>query len=80
LLLYAWYVPIVAGNRMILALFLPFMYSLAYIIRTLDAGRRNAEGPYPWLFTAIHVVMIAGLLLELRDILTDRIVTVYGGE
>jgi hypothetical protein len=80
-LLYAWYVPIAAGNRLLLALFLPYMYSAAWALRELDT-----EGPVgarrrrrSWLFTAVHVLLIAGVALELHDILTHRIVTVYGG-
>jgi hypothetical protein len=79
-LLYAWYVPIAAGNRLVLALFLPFMYSAGRVLSEQASHERESTGRrYPWLFTLVHVAIIAGLALELHDILTDRIVTVYGG-
>jgi hypothetical protein len=77
LLLYAWYVPIAAGNRLLLALFLPFMFASAFVLHDLtgaSAGRSRS-----WLFTAVHIAVIAAVALELHDILTHRIVTVYGG-
>ena len=79
-LLYAWYVPIAAGNRLVLALFLPFMYSAGRILSEQAREERESTGRrYPLLFTVVHVAMIAGLAFELYDILTDRVVTVYGG-
>lgn len=80
-LLYAWYVPIAAGNRLLLALFLPYMFSAAWALRELGTEGPAGAGPRrsSWLFTAAHVLLIAGVALELHDILTHRIVTVYGG-
>jgi hypothetical protein len=77
-LAYAWHVPIVAGNRLVLSLFLPSMYAGALVLRA-SAERGSGAGRHPWWFTAIHVAMIAGVALELPDILGSRIETVYGG-
>lgn len=79
-LLYAWYVPIAAGNRLVLALFLPCMYAAGRILYEQAKEEQESTGRrYPRLFTAVHVAMIAALTLELYDILVHRIVTVYGG-
>jgi hypothetical protein len=77
-LLYAWYIPVAAGNRLVLGLFLPYMYASARVLQVTgeaDPGGRR----YSTLFTAVHVAMIAGVVLELHEILTERIETVYGG-
>jgi hypothetical protein len=80
-LLYAWYVPIAAGNRLLLGLFLPFMYSAAFVLRELGRGGTVGQSARrrTWLFNAVHILIIVGIAFELHEILTRRIVTVYGG-
>ena len=80
-LLYAWYIAIAEGNRLILGLFLPYMYASGRVLSVLsDAGSADPSARrYSRLFIAVHAVMIVGITLELYDILTERIVTVYGG-
>jgi hypothetical protein len=80
-LLYAWYVPVAAGNRLVLALFLPYMHAAAVVLRRArDVAPGSRFGKHgPWLFTAVHVALLAAVALELHDILTHRIETVYGG-
>jgi hypothetical protein len=81
-LLYAWYVPVAAGNRLVLGLFLPFMYAAARVLRELCAtGSASPRGlRYSRLYAAVHMALIVGVTLELHDILTNRIETVYGGD
>ena len=40
-LLYAWYVPIARGNRLVLALYLPFMFAVGCLL----LARAGADGP-----------------------------------
>jgi hypothetical protein len=79
-LMYAWYVPMVAGNRLILSLFLPFMYAAARTMREAFREGASDSRKQAWYFVAVHSALIAGVAVELSDILTDRIVTLYGGE
>ncbi len=81
-LLFAWYIPIARGNRLVLALFLPFMFSAGWILRARAALERGEGDPPRWpaWYRAIHIVMIVGVALELHGILTDRLVTMYAGD
>ena len=80
-LLYAWYVPIARGNRLVLALFLPFMFAVGSILWARARAERAGEGStLPRWFTAIHLVLIGGIALELYDILARRVVTMYAGD
>ena len=80
--LYAFYAPIAAGDRFILALFLPLMVSLAAVAdRTpiaswsLHVFGREVR---PWLLC--NALLAATLAGELPIILTRRISTVWGGD
>ncbi len=77
--LYAWYVPIARGNRLVLALFLPFMFAVGWLLTARARAERTDDGRWPRWHTAVHVLMIGGIALELYDILARRIVKVYGG-
>jgi hypothetical protein len=80
-LLYAWYVPIARGNRLVLALFLPFMFAVGAILYARARAERTGDtGPFPRWFKAVHLVLIGGIALELYDILSHRIVTMYAGD
>ena len=80
-LLYAWYVPIAHGNRLVLALFLPFMFAVGCILLArARAEQAEARGPLARWFTAVHLLLIGGIALELYDILARRIVTMYAGD
>jgi hypothetical protein len=81
LLLYFWYAPIAAGNRLVLAQFLPLMYSLSCGLSALLkdksiclAGRRVG------LLTAMNLLILPFLLLEVNHVLTNRIWTITGGD
>jgi hypothetical protein len=80
MLLYAWYVPVAAGNRLLLSIFLPFLAVTGAIIarQGVETTPEGTARPAAW-FVAAHAVMIAALLLELPDILLRRIAKVYGG-
>ncbi len=79
-LLYAWYVPVAAGNRLLLSIFLPFLAVTGAIIarQGVETAPEDASRSAAW-FKAAHVIMLAALAIELPDILLRRITTVYGG-
>ncbi|MGH9892009.1 MAG: hypothetical protein ACREA0_08515, partial [bacterium] len=77
--LYAWYVPIARGNRLVLALFLPFLFAVGWLLTARARADRHDQSRWPWWHTAVHLIMLGGITLELHDILTHRIITVYGG-
>lgn len=80
-LLYAWYVPIARGNRLVLSLFLPFMFAVGWILATRARLERAGEPPrLPRWYSAVHLILIGGIALEAYDILVRRIVTLYAGD
>ena len=79
-MLYAWYVPVAAGNRLLLSIFLPFLLVTGTIVahQGVERAPNGTSRPAVW-FVVAHAVMIAALVAELPDILLRRIATVYGG-
>ena len=77
-LLYTWFTPIAAGNRFTLALFLPFLYVISWVIAkqyhlypAVAIGRVRLN--------MLNLVVLVVLVVDVYLILTSRIVTVYGG-
>lgn len=82
LMLYGWYAPIVSGNRLILAQFIPFMFSLCFIL-----GLRYFRGVCVWmggrrvaLVSVFDRVLLWGILVEIYFVMSGRILSMYGGE
>ena len=84
LTLYAWYWPISSGNRFVLALFTPFMFTLAFIIYRLFANKliiplsRNSSRTIN-LGRALNWAMLGVLFVDGTIILVYRIANTYGG-
>jgi hypothetical protein len=79
-LLFAWYSPIINGNRFVLGLFLPFLFSVSVVIVRLAPRVRWAwRGRRLPLLTAFNVMMSAWIAWEVAWICFDRIARVYGG-
>lgn len=84
LLLYAWYWPISSGNRFILALFSPAMFTLAFVMYRLFEKQlslktsRHSEKPIN-LGQLLNWILFAILLVDGYIILTVRVGTLYGG-
>jgi hypothetical protein len=78
-LLYAWYVPIAQGNRLLLAILLPFLTVAGLILHRFGVVDGGGETHRARWFEVAHAVLIAALLLELPDIVLRRVVSVYGG-
>lgn len=82
LLLYAWYGPILYfGNRLILAQFLPFLFAISIVISVQSIKRPSVNilsVQVKWFY--IFNVLILGIFVgDLYFIITDRILTTYGG-
>ena len=84
LLLYAWYWPISSGNRFVLALFSPLMFTLAYLLfRLFDQQlalkiSRHSQTQVN-LGQLLNWIMFVVLLVDGYIILTVRVGAVYGG-
>ncbi|WP_143467614.1 hypothetical protein [Leptolyngbya ohadii] len=81
LLIYAWYTPVASGNRFTLALFMPLLFFLGTIVHT-----QHRHHPFISLgslklkwFYLFNFVTLGMILFELHPILSDRILTTFGG-
>lgn len=80
-LLYAWYSPMVDGNnRLILAQFLPLMFTISVGLDRMLSGKRMTISSYQFdTLTLINIGVFIVLLFNILFILTSRINTMYGG-
>ncbi|MFM7181629.1 MAG: hypothetical protein ACKO2G_09220 [Verrucomicrobiales bacterium] len=79
-LLIAWYSQIISGNRFILGLFLPFVFTCMLVLghwgQGIDVRIRGKVYPFlPWF----HRIFSFALLLVIIRICTHRILFEYGG-
>jgi 4-amino-4-deoxy-L-arabinose transferase-like glycosyltransferase len=81
LLAYAWYTPIATGNRFILALFLPFMFSISYVICVQPVRYLPIRpgGMQIRLLDVLNALVFLVLVVDIYLIVTGRIVAMYGG-
>jgi len=81
LLLYFWYAPIAAGNRLVLAQFLPLMFSLSVGLHALlgDKTIRLGSWQIRWL-DLINLAILVLLLYDVHNVLADRILWMKGGD
>ncbi len=79
-LLNAWYTRIAFGNRFILALFLPALFTL---VRTISMAQRQKLGLVFWQrelpATSVSVAVLVLLFVYLISIFPQQIGTMYGG-
>jgi hypothetical protein len=81
LLMYFWYAPIAAGNRLVLAQFLPLMYSLSVGQQALlgDKSIRIARRQVR-LLDLINLALLVFIVFDIRSVLTGRILWMKGGD
>ncbi|MBN1813300.1 MAG: hypothetical protein JXA14_15800 [Anaerolineae bacterium] len=81
LLAYAWYMAIAFGNRFILAQFLPFMFSISYVICAQPSRYLpiRCKGIRIRSLDVLNVSVLLVLVVDIYFILTERIVALYGG-
>jgi hypothetical protein len=78
--LIAWYSPLINGNRFVLGLFLPFLFTMSVVIVKLAPRVRwKGLGRRVSALTVFNVVMSAWIAVEVAWICFDRIAWVYGG-
>ncbi|MFC1770807.1 glycosyltransferase family 39 protein [Candidatus Margulisiibacteriota bacterium] len=68
----AWYVPIASGNRFVLSLFLPYMFSCFYLLSVLLKGNKKISS-----FNFLVVSILIGI--EVYDVVFYKIISIYGG-
>ena len=79
-LLYSWYGVIIAGNRLVLAQFMPLMLvtsrGLCALLRSSQVriGRQRVNA-----LTAVNLVILAVVAVDVYLVLTERVGSVYGG-
>lgn len=76
-LLIAWYSPIINGNRFILGLFLPFLFTVSAVIVPLASRIRWRFSVSP--LTVFNGVMSAWIAVQIAVIGFSRITWMYGG-
>jgi hypothetical protein len=78
-LLYAWYSPIAGGNRLILAQFVPLMFTLTTGWQALlRSSKLNFGGQIDTLLV-VDLIVLGVLAIDIYFVLTARVGTVYGG-
>jgi hypothetical protein len=78
-LLYTWYSSIAAGNRLILAQFLPLLYTLSMGLRALLGGVQVRIGRPVNALTALNLLVLAVLIVDVALVLAFRVGTMEGG-
>lgn len=79
-LLVAWYSPIISGNRFILGLFLPFLFTVSSVIVALAPRLRwTWDGREYNAFAVFNTLMSAWIAVEITVICLWRITSDYGG-
>jgi hypothetical protein len=79
-LLCFWYAPIASGNRIILAQFLPLLFSLAYGFHGLLRSSTIKAGKYCITPSAVAtVVILLIVVVDIYFVLTERVGIIYGG-
>ena len=80
LLLYAWYTPIAPGNRFVLALFIPLMFTISYGLQTLLRSTQiGAGGTSVGALLANNSAILVVVLVDIYFVLTERVGSMYGG-
>jgi hypothetical protein len=78
-LLYAWYSSIAAGNRLILAQFLPLLFTLSMGLRALLGGVKARVGRPVDALAALNLLVLAVLVVDIALVLAFRVGRMEGG-
>ena len=80
LLLYFWYAPIADGNRLILAQFIPLMFTLSYgLYKLLDASRIIVKEYVVKISDLANLAIMIIVIVDIVFVLTQRVGTIFGG-
>lgn len=72
--IYAWYVPITAGNRLILSVFVPVMFALSVGLRELNAASEADQRT----FRLFNLILLPILLADVYFIVAEKAAITYG--
>jgi hypothetical protein len=79
-LLYAWYTPIVHGNRLSLAMFIPLMFSISLGIEVLlRSSRLKTRWSSVDALAAANLAILMIVTVDIYFVLTERVGSMYGG-
>jgi len=79
-LLYFWYAPIVSGNRLILSLFVPLMFTISYGLQALlRSSEVEIGGRCVGTLTVFNSAILLLVLVDIYEVLTQRVTTLVGG-
>ena len=80
LLLCFWYAPIASGNRIILAQFLPFLFTISYgLHKLLLSSQLTLSGYSVYTLDLYNFALLLVVLGDIYLVLTERVGTMYGG-
>lgn len=80
LVFYTWYAPIADGNRLVLAQFLPLLFSLSKGLQTIWGSSRLVVRGYSLrVMTIINSAVLLIVVVDSYFITTQRVYTIYGG-
>jgi hypothetical protein len=80
LLLYFWYAAINSGNRLILAQFIPLMFTISYgIYALLHSSQLRIKGHSVDTLVIINLAILLIVITDIYTVLTTRVGTIYGG-
>jgi hypothetical protein len=78
-LLYSWYAAIAAGNRLILAQLIPLLFTLSMGLRGVLADAQVRIGRPLNVLTAVNLVVLAVLAVDIALVLIQRVGVMPGG-
>jgi len=79
-LLYAWYVPIATGSRLVLAQVIPLLFVVSLGLHALlGDSRLKLRGRSINTLDAANLLMLGVLVVEIYRVLTFRVWVMYGG-
>lgn len=76
----AWYTQIISGNRIVLSLYLPFIFTLGVLSTMLARGKKLQIGAWRLpVLPLFNIAITCYLIIDIYLISTNRILRVYGG-
>jgi hypothetical protein len=78
-LLYAWYSSIAAGNRLVLAQFIPLLFTLSMGLQSLLRGVKVHAGRPLDALTGVNLLVLAVLVVDIALVLAFRVGRMEGG-
>ncbi len=79
-LLSAWYTQIISGNRIVLSLYLPLIFTFGVLVTMLARGKKIHLGSWRLpVLPLFNIAITCYLIVDIYLICTNRILRIYGG-